>query len=46
MGRAWVDHPSWEVASEASEIAGRDLTALLLEAPMEELTRTSNAQLA
>jgi [acyl-carrier-protein] S-malonyltransferase len=46
MGLAWVDHPSWEVAGEASEIAGRDLTALLLEAPMEELTRTANAQLA
>jgi [acyl-carrier-protein] S-malonyltransferase len=46
MGHAWVDHPSWEVAAEASEIAGRDLTALLLDAPMEELTRTANAQLA
>jgi len=46
MGHAWVDHPSWEVAGEASEIAGRDLTALLLDAPMEELTRTANAQLA
>ncbi len=46
MGHAWVEHPSWEVAAEASEIAGRDLTELLLEAPMEELTRTANAQLA
>ncbi len=46
MGRAWVDHPSWEVAGEASDIAGRDLTALLLDAPMEELTLTANAQLA
>ena len=46
MGHAWVEHPSWEVAAEASEIAGRDLTALLLDAPMEELTRTANAQLA
>ncbi len=46
MGHAWVEHPSWEVAAEASEIAGRDLTGLLLEAPMEELTRTANAQLA
>ena len=26
MGRAWVDHPSWEVVGEASEVAGRDLT--------------------
>ncbi len=46
MGHAWVEHPSWEVASEASDIAGRDLSALLLDAPMEELTRTANAQLA
>jgi [acyl-carrier-protein] S-malonyltransferase len=46
MGHAWIEHPSWEVAAEASEIAGRDLTALLLEAPMDELTRTANAQLA
>jgi [acyl-carrier-protein] S-malonyltransferase len=46
MGHAWIEHPSWEVAAEASEIAGRDLTRLLLEAPMEELTRTANAQLA
>jgi [acyl-carrier-protein] S-malonyltransferase len=46
MGRSWVEHPSWEVAGEASEIAGRDLTALLLDAPMEELTLTANAQLA
>jgi [acyl-carrier-protein] S-malonyltransferase len=46
MGQAWVEHPSWEMAAEASDIAGRDLTALLLEAPMEELTRSANAQLA
>jgi len=46
MGHSWVEHPSWEVATEASDIAGRDLTALLLDAPMEELTRTANAQLA
>ncbi len=46
MGRPWVEHPSWEVVGEASEAAGRDLEALLLDAPMEELTRTANAQLA
>ena len=46
MGRPWVDHPSWEVAGEASEIAERDLAALLLDADMEELTATGNAQLA
>ncbi len=46
MGHAWVEHPSWEVTAEASDIAGRDLTKLLLDAPMEELTLTANAQLA
>ncbi|MHB1775164.1 MAG: ACP S-malonyltransferase [Acidimicrobiales bacterium] len=45
MGRPWVDHPSWEVVTEASA-TGRDLAALLLDAPMEELTETANAQLA
>jgi [acyl-carrier-protein] S-malonyltransferase len=46
MGGPWVDHPSWEVVDEASEATGRDLSYLLLEAPIEELTRTENAQLA
>ncbi|MGH9081166.1 MAG: ACP S-malonyltransferase, partial [Acidimicrobiales bacterium] len=46
MGHAWVEHPSWEVTAEASDIAGRDLTSLLLDAPLEELTRTDHAQLA
>jgi [acyl-carrier-protein] S-malonyltransferase len=46
MGEPWVDHPSWELVAEASEAAGRDLSWLLLEAPMEELTGTANAQLA
>ena len=46
MGQAWVDHPSWEVVTEASTAAGRDLEQLLLDAPMEELTPTANAQLA
>jgi [acyl-carrier-protein] S-malonyltransferase len=46
MGRAWVEHPSWEIVGEASAIAERDLEALLLDAPMEELTGTANAQLS
>jgi [acyl-carrier-protein] S-malonyltransferase len=46
MGQPWVDHPSWELVGEASEVAGRDLAALLLRAEMEELTNTANAQLA
>ncbi len=45
MGLPWVDHPSWELVSEASEIAGRDVARLLLEADAEELRQTRNAQL-
>jgi [acyl-carrier-protein] S-malonyltransferase len=46
MGRAWVEHPSWEVVEEASAVAGRDLSHLLLDADAAELTLTANAQLA
>ena len=46
MGRAWVDHPSWEVVDEASSVAGRDLASLLLDVGKDELTLTANAQLA
>ncbi len=46
MGLPWTEHPSWEIVGEASDVASRDLAALLLDAPMEELTRTANAQLA
>ena len=46
MGEPWVDHPSWEVVEEASAAAARDLSHLLLRAPIEELTQTENAQLA
>lgn len=46
MGAAWADHPSWELVAEASEVAGRDLAALLLEADADELVETHNAQLA
>ena len=46
MGRSWVQHPSWELVRDASEAAGRDLAHLLVDAGVEELTRTRNAQLA
>ena len=46
MGRAWVDHESWELVEEASEAAGRDLAHLLLDADIDELTQTRNAQLS
>jgi [acyl-carrier-protein] S-malonyltransferase len=46
MGRAWREHPSWEVVEEASAVAGRDVTRLLLDVDQEELTLSANAQLA
>ncbi|MFK8023452.1 MAG: ACP S-malonyltransferase [Ilumatobacter sp.] len=45
MGRPWQDHESWELVDEASEIAGRDVGALLLDAEADELKDTRNAQL-
>ncbi|MGH9182968.1 MAG: acyltransferase domain-containing protein [Acidimicrobiales bacterium] len=46
MGAAWVGHPSWRLVEEASEVAGRDLARLLLEADADELRQTRNAQVA
>ena len=46
MGRPWTDHPSWEIVDDASETAGRDIARLLLDASLDELTETRNAQLA
>lgn len=45
MGRPWVEHPSWELVGEATEVAGRDVGRLLLDADAEELRDTRNAQL-
>ena len=45
MGRPWVGHDSWELVDEASDVAGRDVNALLLDADAEELKDTRNAQL-
>lgn len=45
MGRPWVGHESWELVDEASEVAGRDIAALLLDADAEELKDTRNAQM-
>jgi [acyl-carrier-protein] S-malonyltransferase len=45
MGRPWVEHPSWEVVTDASEVADRELARLLLEADQDELTLNGNAQL-
>lgn len=45
MGRPWVGHESWELVDEASEVTGRDIGALLLDADADELKDTRNAQL-
>jgi [acyl-carrier-protein] S-malonyltransferase len=45
MGRPWVDHESWELVDEASDIADRDVARLLLDADAEELRDTRHAQL-
>lgn len=45
MGRPWIDHASWDLVDEASEVAGRDVGKLLLDADAEELRDTRNAQL-
>lgn len=45
MGRPWVNHDSWELVDEASEVCGRDVADLLLEADAETLRDTRNAQL-
>jgi len=46
MGRPWIDHESWELVGEASEVVGRDVSSLLLDAEAEQLQDTRNAQLA
>jgi [acyl-carrier-protein] S-malonyltransferase len=45
MGRPWVDHESWELVEEASQVAERDVGRLLLDADADELRDTRNAQL-
>jgi [acyl-carrier-protein] S-malonyltransferase len=45
VGRPWVDHESWELVEEASEIADRNVGKLLLEADAEELRDTRQTQL-
>ena len=45
MGRPWAGHDSWELVDEASDVSGRDVGALLLDADAETLKDTRNAQL-
>ena len=46
MGTVWKDHPSFELVEQASDVAGRDVAALLCEADQDTLRQTDNAQLA
>jgi [acyl-carrier-protein] S-malonyltransferase len=46
MGQPWVDHPSWELVEDASNVAGRDVSKLLLDADADELKQPRNTQLA
>lgn len=46
MGAPWAEHESWELVEEASEIAGRDVAQLLLDADAAELQQTRSSQLA
>ncbi len=45
MGATWRDHPSWELVAEASDVSGRDVERLLIEADADELVETRNSQL-
>ncbi|NDC91203.1 MAG: ACP S-malonyltransferase, partial [Acidimicrobiia bacterium] len=40
MGKPWVDHESWDLVIEASDIANRDVADLLLNADAETLKDT------
>jgi [acyl-carrier-protein] S-malonyltransferase len=46
MGAPWKDHPSFELVELATEVTGRDIEQLVLDADQPTLTRTDNAQLA
>src|SRR5215216_2104733 len=46
MGAPWLDQPAWGVVDRAEAALGEPLSALILDAPAEQLTRTREAQLA
>jgi [acyl-carrier-protein] S-malonyltransferase len=46
MGAPWTDHPSWELVLDASDVIGRDVAKLLLDADADELKAPRNTQLA
>jgi len=46
MGRPWQDTRSWALVEQLGEQTGRDIAHLLTDAGADELTLTSNSQLA
>jgi [acyl-carrier-protein] S-malonyltransferase len=46
MGAPWDGTPSWSLVDEASEVLGRDVGALLVDADAEQLRATREAQLS
>jgi [acyl-carrier-protein] S-malonyltransferase len=46
MGLPWSSHPSSTILDEISALSGSNVRYLVEEAPLEELVRTDNAQLA
>lgn len=46
MGAPWLGHPSWQLVAQLSDIAGRDVSELLLDTDGDTLRATRNAQLA
>jgi [acyl-carrier-protein] S-malonyltransferase len=46
MGAPWQEHPSWAIVGQLSQATGRDIAYLLVEAGLETLRATRNAQLA
>ncbi len=46
MGTPWRGHPSWQLVGQLSEVVGRDLADLLLDASPDTLRATRNSQLA
>ena len=45
MGAPWVGSPCWSLVQDASDLVGRDVARLLLEADADELRATREAQL-
>ena len=45
MGAPWIGTPSWSLVDEASDVLGRDVGALLVDADAEQLRATREAQL-